>query len=96
MRLAKEASILTSIPEDYDPPAKTKSDFPFDLIEELSEDAKEIVSLILESPGELAEEMTGRELLQAVRRYLMRQGWNAWRFERHRKEIKARWQKGLA
>lgn len=96
MRLAQEASILTSIPEDYDPPAKEKSSFPFDLIENLSEDAQEILSLILETPGELAEEMTGKDLLQAIRRYLMRRGWNAWRFERHRKEIRQQWQKGQA
>ena len=96
MRLAREASVLTSIPEDYDPPAKGKSDFPFDLIENLSEDAQEILRLILETPGELAEEVTGRELLQSVKRYLLRQGWKPWRFERHRKEIRHKWQKGIA
>lgn len=45
-----------------------------DVLHTLSQDAREIVSLLLDSPKEIAEELTPKQLFSAVKKHLLAKG----------------------
>lgn len=70
-----------------------------DMIEDLSTDAREIISLLIESPGELlgSAPATARQLLHKVKRYLVEQkGRNKKRIDEATLEIQTRLREGWA
>lgn len=68
-----------------------------ELVDDLSEDAKEIISLILETPSEIsASVVTVRRLLGEIKRYLVKKGRSKKRVESAHKEICVRFQSAWA
>jgi len=64
-----------------------------DLAAELSEDAKEIIQLLVETPGELLEGVpTPKQLLSRVKTHLINQGRERGRIEKAHVELRSRFQ----
>lgn len=64
-----------------------------EVVEDLSEDAQEIISLILETPAELSEGLTNaKDLLRRVKSYLVQQGKSKVVVDRAHQEITIKFQ----
>lgn len=69
-----------------------------ELVEEMSEDAKEIISLLLETPAEILEEvgLTPKQLLTRVKSYLVSRGKSKEVVDKADQEIRQRFQEAWA
>lgn len=93
-----EPIVFVDMDENQEGEAAPDQSLPKDVFEDLTEDAKEIISLLLETPSELlgGEELRPSRLLKRVREHLIHKGKTQDDLEWAEREITMKLRHGLA